>query len=281
MSVLKEYVLGTGRDELERLGLQHRLWSDAAHTLWRLAGVRPGMRILDVGSGPGFATFDLALLVGARGHVHAIDESEPFIEHIAAQAAARSMPWITASRADVHALDSAPGNTSVPDHAPFDLAFARWVLCFVKDPAAVVRGVARSLKPGGAFMIHDYHNYEAMRVAPRGDAFAKAVRATGASWRARGGDPDVMGRIGLLCRDAGLHIEHLAVHQRLCRPGDSMWAWPETFWSNFLPVLVKMGLLTESDRAAWHAEWADLSRSPDTFITLPAVYEVIARKPVA
>ena len=47
----KEYVLGTGQDELDRLALQHRLWSDAAHAAWRWAGLRLGARALDLGAG--------------------------------------------------------------------------------------------------------------------------------------------------------------------------------------------------------------------------------------
>ena len=49
--------------------------------------------------------------------------------------------------------------------APFDLAYARWVLCFVKDPAAVVRGVARALRKGGRLIVHDYFNYASMTLA--------------------------------------------------------------------------------------------------------------------
>ena len=53
-----EYVLGTDRAELERLGLQHQLWSEHAPRAWERAGFQRGMKLLDVGCGPGFATFD-------------------------------------------------------------------------------------------------------------------------------------------------------------------------------------------------------------------------------
>ncbi|MFY9341712.1 MAG: methyltransferase domain-containing protein, partial [Planctomycetota bacterium] len=71
----REYVLGTGADELSRLGLQHRLWSDAAHQAWQRACIRPGQRVLDVGCGPGYAAFDLAQIVTAVGAVVGVDES--------------------------------------------------------------------------------------------------------------------------------------------------------------------------------------------------------------
>src|SRR5262245_50101060 len=72
----KPYVLGTHDAELDRLGLQHRIWSEHAFALWERAGIRPGQRVLDVGCGPGYATVDLARLLGPASRIVAIDESQ-------------------------------------------------------------------------------------------------------------------------------------------------------------------------------------------------------------
>lgn len=282
--VERQYVLGTDQAELDRLGLQHRLWSDAAHALWRRGGVQPGQRVLDVGSGPGHASFDLAALVagvtgqGQRGQVVAVDQSGGFIQWLNAQAAVRGMSQLKGVVGDVADLAGALGRT--PGLAPgsFDAAYARWVLCFVPDPAAVLRSVASMLRPGGVFMVQDYFNYEAMTTAPRTQAFARAVKATGASWRSRGGDPDLVGRLPALMQAAGLRVVHLDAHQRLARPGEPMWHWPGTFWRNFVPQLIKMGLLPEGFMAEWEREWQDLERTPGAFCVLPCVYDVIGVK---
>ena len=277
-----EYVLGTDPAELERLGLQHRLWSDAAHSAWMRAGLAPGMNVLDVGCGPGFAAFDMAQIVaavgpgeaGGPGKVVGVDESAPYLEHLHAQATGRGLRNLSSIQSDVTALASIP--TLSP--ASFDFAYTRWVLCFVKDPAAVVRGVSRLLKPGAKWVIQDYFNYEAMCTAPRVESFAKAVRATGQSWRTRGGDPDIIARLPALLESSGMRVEHLGVTQRLARPGEPMWHWPQSFWRNFLPVLVKMGLLTDADRAQWERDWIELAKKPGAFVLLPAVFDLIAVK---
>jgi ubiquinone/menaquinone biosynthesis C-methylase UbiE len=137
-----EYVLGTDTDELVRLGFQARLWSDDAVSLWKRAGFRPGQTILDVGCGPGFASRDLAQLLGPTGRVVGIDESARFLEHLAgAELTPHSAP-IETRLADVQRMELEAGR--------YDGAYARWVLCFVKDPGAVVANVARALRPGAA-----------------------------------------------------------------------------------------------------------------------------------
>lgn len=59
-----DYVLGTDEGEIERLGLQHRVWRERMLGAFRRAGIAPGMRVVDVGAGPGYASLDLAGIVG-------------------------------------------------------------------------------------------------------------------------------------------------------------------------------------------------------------------------
>ena len=60
-------VLGHADIEIQRLLLQGRLYNDHTEHALRLAGLRPGMRVLDVGCGPGDISFVAARLVGPAG----------------------------------------------------------------------------------------------------------------------------------------------------------------------------------------------------------------------
>ena len=266
----KEYVLGTDRAELERLGLQHQLWVAQAATAWERGGFRRGHRILDVGCGPGFATIDLAQRVGPRGKIVGVDISRRFLAHLEEHARACGLSNISTVEGSVERLPIRESG--------FDGAYARWVLCFVRRPAAVLAQVGRRLKRGGVFVIQDYFQYENILIAPECEAFRRVFSAVHKSWRARGGDPDIGCRLPGLLRRAGFEVREIAPLVRLARPGSALWDWPDTFFDIYLPSLVKTGFITAMDERRFRGEWAKRSRNPDAFFTSPPMVEIIAVK---
>src|SRR5262245_22191382 len=77
-----EYVLGTDAVEIERLGLQHRIWRPYVLDAWQRAGIGPGSAVVDLGCGPGHASLDLAREAGPAGRVIAVDRSRRFLDHL-------------------------------------------------------------------------------------------------------------------------------------------------------------------------------------------------------
>lgn len=268
-----QYVLGTGQDETVRLGLQHRLWSAPAHNLWERAGVQPGSTVLDLGCGPGHAALDLAQIVGPTGRVIAVDESATFLKQLHDQAVSRKAHNIERLLGDVQDIAGV-----LPDEKGLiDVAYARWVFCFLSRPEDVIKGLAALVRPGGRVAIQDYFNYErGLTLAPRCEAFTKVINAVGASWRSRGGDPDVSGKLPSLFLKHGFDIGEVNVVQRLARPGSTLWSWPNSFWQNYVPKLVETGFLTAADQAAFNEAWAKASVDPGAFVLLPPVFEIIA-----
>ena len=266
----REYALGTGMAEIIRLGLQHRLWSADAFAVWERAGIRPGQTVLDIGCGPGYTSFDLAGLVTSTGKVVAIDESAKFIEHLKERQISVGDRTIDARLGDVQHLDLPPES--------FDAAYQRWVLCFVKDPEAVVRGVARALKPGGVFVSQDYTHYEGIQLAPPSEPFRRFARVVAEAWRGHGGDTEVGLRLPMWLERHGLTPVEISPLHRIARPGSQLWTWPTIFIETYGPKLVEEGRLTPEEHRALVEDWKAHASDPSAFFCSPPMSSVIAVK---
>ena len=267
---IQEYALGTHDAEIVRLGVQHKLWSSSAFAIWERAGISAGKTVLDLGCGPGYASFDLAGIVASKGKVIAIDESARFIEHVKQRQPFADDASVEASVGDVQQLD-------LPAES-VDVAYQRWVLCFVKDPEAVVRGVAHSLKRGGVFAIQEYMHYEGILLAPQSKAFHRFMTVVADAWNLRGGDTKVGLRLpGLLAKHGLVPTEIRPLH-RVARPHSQLWAWPTIFINTYAPKLVEEGKLTDEEYEALVHDWTARSNDPNAFFCTPPMVEIIAVK---
>ncbi|MGW1617463.1 class I SAM-dependent methyltransferase [Streptomyces sp. NPDC002285] len=134
------YQLGSEPTELERLALQGRALEPATRALLRAAGIRPGMRVLDLGSGAGDVSFLVAELVGPNGKVIGVEQSADAIALAEARARQRLVSNVRFVQGDIH--EPASGG-------PFDAIVGRMVLMYAPDPPAVLRTQAELLRPGG------------------------------------------------------------------------------------------------------------------------------------
>lgn len=131
---------GIGEDEAGRLEIQGRALAPATRIILAEAGIRPGMRVLDLGCGAGDVAFVAAGLVGPDGSVVGVDRSPDALARARLRAGQRGLAQVRFVEGDVN--DPAPGG-------PFDAIVERLVLWTVPDPAALLRRQATVLRPGG------------------------------------------------------------------------------------------------------------------------------------
>src|SRR5439155_8684819 len=142
-----------------------------------------GQPMLDVGCGPGYATLDLAEIVGARGRVVAFDRSVRFLDALRSAAVRHALPNITARQIDLE-LDPLPATGA-------DGAWVRWVFAFLTRPQDLVTRIGAALRSGGTLVIHEYFDYVTWAFARRSPLFEEFVQTVMRSWRAGGGEPDI------------------------------------------------------------------------------------------
>ncbi|MFJ8958024.1 class I SAM-dependent methyltransferase [Lentzea sp. NPDC102401] len=108
----------------------------------RALGLRPGMRVLDLGCGTGAST--AALVAAAPGvDIVAVDASAGMIER------AREKRWPATVRF-VH------GRAEDVDEGPFDAVFAAYLVRNLPEPDATLSRIRDTLKPGGTLVLHEY-----------------------------------------------------------------------------------------------------------------------------
>jgi SAM-dependent methyltransferase len=244
------------------------VWRSRALDAWQRAGFTVGQTLLDVGCGPGHASFDLAQIVGPAGRVVALDRSTRFLDWLRATARSRGFGQLTAREIDL-------GDADLPA-AAVDGAWCRWVLSFVKRPRELLVRIGAALRPGGVLVLHEYCDYGTWRLMPRCPEFEEFVRVVMESWRADGGEPDVALDLPTWLAEAGFDVKSVKPIMEVVPPSNLTWQWPKTFFHSGLCRLVDLGHLTP-DRARGMAEaFARREAAPHTRMITPAVLEVIA-----
>jgi ubiquinone/menaquinone biosynthesis C-methylase UbiE len=131
--------------EVWRQGAARRAQTLAVATerMLEQAGLRPGMRVLDIAAGTGDQSVLAARIVGPGGSVLATDISASMLEAAAQAAREAGLDNVDTQVADASALD-------VPT-AGFDAAISRFGLMFLPDLHAALTRVYDSLKSGAKF----------------------------------------------------------------------------------------------------------------------------------
>jgi ubiquinone/menaquinone biosynthesis C-methylase UbiE len=226
----------------------------AAFVLPRL---QRGMRVLDIGCGPGSITAGLAEHVGESGSVVGIDNSEEAVEIASATHAAASN--LTFETASAYALPFAD--------ASFDVAYGHQVLQHLVDPIAALREVNRVLRPGGLIAVRDA-DYGTMTHHPRYPEIKTWLKLYRKVARANGGDPDAGRRLHQWVRGADFtEIEVTSSVWTYATPSErrswaNLWA-RRIMLPRFADRAVELDLCEYMEIAALASGWRRWASEPD------------------
>jgi ubiquinone/menaquinone biosynthesis C-methylase UbiE len=133
--------------EEERLLAQSTLIDPMTRRIFAEAGLTPGMRVLDLGSGAGNVAMLAAELVGPEGGVVGVDRDPIAVERARRLVAARGLTNVEFRQGDVQTLEGVESG--------FDAVVGRLILMYLNDPAAALRAAAARLRPGGLACMHE------------------------------------------------------------------------------------------------------------------------------
>jgi SAM-dependent methyltransferase len=239
MTTTTDYALGSAERERERLIGQAGQLGRISERMLREAGLEPGMRVLEVGTGMGDVAMLAAAIVGPEGSVTGIERDPAMIEAAERRFADLGVDNVRLIQADVAEADV--------DGAPYDAAIGRLILMHCPDPGAVVRNCVRHVRPGGviAFQDYDMGYMPSHPPVPLWDEGAARVRTT---FEALGAESRMGLRLRPLLLEAGLADPEVR-SEALVGGGPSFagYAMAAEVTRTLLPHMERLGIATAEE----------------------------------
>jgi len=214
------YVLATGAGSpAERLHLLDEVYGASTRQMLLEAGLKPGMRVLDMACGAGTVSCWLARQVGPTGKVVAADIS-------AAQLDVARAEWEACSDLpEIDFVEASAYDTGLQGES-FDIVHARLLLCHLDQPHRALREFHRLLKPGGAVVCHELH-LSGVLAYPRCKHHERGVEIAHARGKTLGVNYDFGLELPLALMDAGFQppVVRMETPIYLSGPKKRLWEW--------------------------------------------------------
>ncbi|MFE0753657.1 class I SAM-dependent methyltransferase [Inquilinus sp. NPDC058860] len=229
-----EYALGHSESEIQRLMLQATVLRPITERLLHAAGLRPGMRVLDLGCGAGDVSLLAAEIVGPTGVAIGIDRSAEVLTVARARAAAAGLDHVAFIETDID--DFAVGE-------PFDAVLGRYVLIHQPEPTETIRRAAAQLRPGGIAAFHEIALHSDCESLPPVPLWQGTARVLFDAFRMLLPHPDIAGRLIHAFAEAGLPTPRLFSESPVGGGEDSpLYAWMAESVRSGLPLIRRSGL---------------------------------------
>lgn len=243
--------------EIERLGRQSLWgWEKESRNL-ALFGLRDGMRVLEVGSGPGFTTAHL-LKQYPNLHITCVELDPVLARHAEGYLASQNY----AGRYTIVVGDLMKMEQIVDK---FDFAYARFVFQHLPDPVGALREIHSVLKPGGKVAVHDVDIGLGEIVEPANPEAEAIENKIHASQNQRGGNARIGRHLWRLLKDEGfgnIDLEIVPVHTDAI---DFTTIFPADWDEGAYAPQVARNLITAEELETLRKAHVDFQASPEKY----------------
>jgi ubiquinone/menaquinone biosynthesis C-methylase UbiE len=265
------YLLGHADAEVQRLLLQAHLYEQPTEQALRAAGLQPGMRVLDIGCGPGDVSLIAARLVGPTGRVIGIDASPEIVALARRRATEDGVITVSFEHSTVDDI--------TPDE-PVDAVIGRLILMHLPEPVAALRRLATLVRPGGVIAFCDF-DMTAARSVPWLPTWQAAAEAIASAFRGAGLDPQFGTTLHRLFRHAGLGTPTLTISAPVGTAKDTEHAaYVANSWRLMQPVAERLGVVDGrlADLEALQSNLCNEIAAADGMAVLPALITAWTRR---
>jgi ubiquinone/menaquinone biosynthesis C-methylase UbiE len=252
---------------------QHGLRTADEAAAFLLPELKPGMRLLDVGCGPGSITRGLAERL-APGQVVGVDLSLEALAGARAEAAERGLTNLQYEQGSAYELPFAD--------ASFDVAFAHQVLQHLRDPGAAVREMLRVLRPAGLIAVREV-DWGTVAYWPADPWIDRFVDVHARTWAQNGGEPRMGRKLKALFNAAQVTELRVTAREWCYTTSAETRQWGESYAERLLtsPMgarAVEYGHASSADLTLMADAFRAWAVHPDAFWSFTQV-AALARKP--
>ncbi|TWU70584.1 hypothetical protein ED733_000837 [Metarhizium rileyi] len=255
--------------------LRSHTWRTALNSAgFLLPHIKPDMKILDIGCGPGTITVDLAGYV-PDGRVVGLERAAKVLDQARALASGKGVENIEFTEGDANSL-------SYPDDT-FDIVFCHQVLQHVKDPVGILREMRRVARPGGivAARESDYGSFAWYPEVAGMEQWQSLYRTLATH---NGGEPDAGRMVHVWAKQAGFAADAItSTVSSWCYSTSEEIAWWSGLWaertvaSSFADTAVESRIATQDELAEVAETWRRWGSEEDAWFSVPSG-EVLCRK---
>jgi 2-polyprenyl-3-methyl-5-hydroxy-6-metoxy-1,4-benzoquinol methylase len=252
--------------------LRAHTWRTAENSVgYLLPHLRPGQSLLDIGSGPGTITVDLARRL-APGRVVGVDASEEVVAQARAHAEAEGVTNVAFETANAYDLDAAD--------ASFDIVHTHQLLQHLAKPIDALREFRRVAGPDGLVAAREV-DYAGIIIHPQIPALDEWLDLLLRMGRNNGGEPAAGRRLKAWAREAGFADVTVSASTWLFET-DEQRAWWGGSWADralhsaYADHALEQGIADRADLERISAGWREWAAAPDGWLLMPHG-EILAR----
>ena len=263
------YVLGNLAREIKRLEIQASIFNPISLQALSKAGIKKGMRCIDIGCGSGSVTKLMAEIVGKRGQVVGADIDEKYLEYCRKINEYSNVNFI---RDDI-------SKSRLDEKESFDIVFSRFLFVHLKDSTSAVRSMKRLLKKGGAMVIQELDHAPGSWLCYPEDSNVEALREVFVKLlKSSGGDPLAGRKLYKLLVDESLDADVSCYSPCLLMGHEPYSTLGWRIMESLKPQLLGQGLLDRKEYAKLYKGLKRLSKSMDAFVTYARFFSAVGRK---
>jgi SAM-dependent methyltransferase len=262
------YALATGEAADYRLQVLHELYGPGTRRVLVDAGIKPGMRVADLGCGVGMVTAMLSELVGRFGQVTGVDASS--------QQLTRAQERLGSST-NARFVEANASETGMQPLS-FDMVYCRFLLIHLPDPESALREMWNLLCPGGVIVCEDGD------LTSAGSAPPTALGAFADLWGrlapSRGVDYTLGSRLFQMVMAAGFTAPEVTFNQPVRVRGEGK-RLLELSVAEAGDAFVEAGLITAEELDLTLAKMRLATADESVLAVMPRMTQVWARKPAS